>query len=112
MRSIVECADRGKPDCQSVVYHQTDSKVYKAHYLGTKVLASDFWHRADNSQIAQFLGLVAQMEDGRPTGAALRFEGSAQQRRGRADTWSKIAFQYYARRAPLSFQELSGALRA
>ena len=50
------------------------------------------------------------MEDGRPTGAALRFEGSAQQRRGRADTWSKIAFQYYARRAPLSFQELGEAV--
>lgn len=50
------------------------------------------------------------MEDGRPTGAALRFEGSAQQRRGRADAWTKIAFQYFARREPLTFQELGAAV--
>jgi len=50
------------------------------------------------------------MEDGKPTGAALSFEGAAQQRRGRADAWTKIAFQYYARRAPLAYEELSVAV--
>lgn len=56
------------------------------------------------------IGIACQMEDGRPTGAALRFEGAAQQRRGRADAWSKIAFQYFARREPLIFQELGLAV--
>ena len=56
------------------------------------------------------VGAVSQVEDGKPIGAALSFEGTVQQRRGRADTWTKIAFQYYARRAPLLYEELSSAV--
>ena len=41
--------------------------------------------------------------------AALKFGGAVNQRRGRADVWSKIAFQYHARRQPLTFDQLMAA---
>ena len=44
-----------------------------------------------------------------PLGAALKLDGGANQRRGRADVWSKIAFQYRARRQPLTISQLLAA---
>ena len=52
---------------------------------------------------------VGQIEDGVPVGAALKFDGAVHQRRGRADVWSKIAFQYQARRQPLTIAQLLAA---
>jgi snurportin-1 len=50
-----------------------------------------------------------QVVDGNPVGADLRYEGSAHSRRGRADTISKVLFQYLARREPLTLQTLLDA---
>eukprot|EP00198_Chlamydomonas_reinhardtii_P012130 XP_001701467.1 predicted protein [Chlamydomonas reinhardtii] len=50
--------------------------------------------------------------EGRPCGADLHFEGTVPQRRGRADSFSKIMFQRLARTAPLSISDLEGALLA
>ncbi len=50
-----------------------------------------------------------QIEEGKPLAASLKFGGAVNQRRGRADVWSKIAFQYHARRQPLTFDQLMGA---
>jgi hypothetical protein len=44
--------------------------------------------------------------EGRPAGADLRYEGPGNQRRGRADTFSKIMFQYNARRQPITLEAL------
>lgn len=52
-----------------------------------------------------------QVADGHPVGADLRYE-SAHSRRGRADTISKILFQYLARREPLTLQALLEASQA
>lgn len=41
-----------------------------------------------------------QTQHGQPTGADLKFTGVANQRRGRADVYSKVLFQYLARRDP------------
>lgn len=42
-----------------------------------------------------------QLKDGLPVGADLQFEGMGNQRRGRADTYSKIIFQHLARTQPI-----------
>lgn len=47
--------------------------------------------------------------NGKPQGADLKYEGPANQRRGRADLFSKIMFQYVARREPLLFESLEKA---
>eukprot|EP00891_Asterochloris_glomerata_P005970 jgi/Astpho2/5970/fgenesh1_pm.00080_%23_39_t len=47
-----------------------------------------------------------QLVDGEPTGADLKYEGLANQRRGRADVISKILFQYMARRSPITVEHL------
>ncbi|DBA77616.1 TPA: hypothetical protein ACH3X1_009415 [Trebouxia sp. C0004] len=41
-----------------------------------------------------------QVQHGQPVGADLKFTGVANQRRGRADVYSKVLFQYLARRDP------------
>jgi snurportin-1 len=46
------------------------------------------------------------LHEGRPVGAALHYEGTANQRRGRADLFSKIMFQHNARRQALTFERL------
>ena len=46
------------------------------------------------------------LHEGRPVGAALHYEGAANQRRGRADHFSKIMFQHNARRQALTFERL------
>ena len=47
-----------------------------------------------------------QIVDGRPVSADIKYIGAANQRRGGADSFTKILFQYQARRAPLTFEEL------
>ena len=44
--------------------------------------------------------------------ADLQYEGAAHSRRGRADTCSKIMFQYLARRQPVSLELLLQAAAA
>lgn len=56
--------------------------------------------------------MPAQVADGHPVGADLQYEGGAHSRRGRADTISKILFQYLARREPLTLQTLLEASQA
>ncbi|KXZ49130.1 hypothetical protein GPECTOR_23g59 [Gonium pectorale] len=48
--------------------------------------------------------------EGRPAGADLHYEGPGQQRRGRADAFSKILFQRMARTAPLTAEALAEAV--
>ncbi|MEW5298940.1 MAG: hypothetical protein WDW36_002009 [Sanguina aurantia] len=43
---------------------------------------------------------------GRPVGADLRYEGLANQRRGRADAFSKVMFQYSVRRQPITLEDV------
>jgi len=50
--------------------------------------------------------------NGQPTGADLRFLGAANQRRGRADTLSKILFQRLMRTQPITIAELVEAAGA
>lgn len=50
-----------------------------------------------------------QFSEGCPVGAALHYEGPANQRRGRTDLISKILFQYHARRDALGFEALMAA---
>lgn len=45
----------------------------------------------------------------RPMGADLIFKGAANSRRGRADTLTKMLFQYLARRQPVRFEDLMTA---
>ena len=47
-----------------------------------------------------------EFHDGGTAVADLHYEGPGNQRRGRADTLSKIMFQYYARRQPLLLEQL------
>lgn len=47
-----------------------------------------------------------KMDNSRPVLADLQFEGFANQRRGRADSISKILFQYNARRGLINFNKL------
>ncbi|KAL4439876.1 hypothetical protein ABPG75_002877 [Micractinium tetrahymenae] len=51
-------------------------------------------------------------QDGQPTGADLHFAGPANQRRGRADSISKIIFQFLARTQPITLQQLAAAAAA
>jgi snurportin-1 len=51
-------------------------------------------------------GGVAFDADGKPVGADLHFRGPAGSRRGRADSLSKVLFQYLARRSPISLERL------
>ncbi|GFH28305.1 uncharacterized protein HaLaN_26779, partial [Haematococcus lacustris] len=44
-----------------------------------------------------------------PCGADLKYVGPGNQRRGRADAFSKILFQYLARTKPTSIEELIAA---
>jgi len=53
-----------------------------------------------------------QMVDGHPVAADLQYEGGAHARRGRADTVSKILFQYLARLQPVTLQMLLEASQA
>ena len=55
-------------------------------------------------------GIVLQ--GGAPAGADLRLEGVGNQRRGRADTWSKVLFQYMARNEPLGIDAVMGGCEA
>jgi snurportin-1 len=50
--------------------------------------------------------------DGSPAGADLAYEGPANQRRGRADVYSKVLFQWQARRQPLLLNVLLAAAAA
>jgi snurportin-1 len=50
--------------------------------------------------------------DGSPAGADLAYEGPANQRRGRADVYSKVLFQWQARRHPLQLEALMAAAAA
>eukprot|EP00882_Tetradesmus_deserticola_P007875 GHRQ01008289.1.p1 GENE.GHRQ01008289.1~~GHRQ01008289.1.p1 ORF type:complete len:253 (+),score=91.54 GHRQ01008289.1:440-1198(+) len=50
--------------------------------------------------------------DGSPAGADLAYEGPANQRRGRADVFSKVLFQWQARRQPLQLDALLAAAGA
>lgn len=51
-------------------------------------------------------------QDGQPVGADLHFAGPANQRRGRADSISKIVFQHLARTQPITLQQLQAAAAA
>ncbi|PSC69269.1 snurportin-1 [Micractinium conductrix] len=55
-------------------------------------------------------GIVFQ--DGQPVGADLHFAGPANQRRGRADSASKILFQHLARTQPVTLAALQAAAAA
>lgn len=57
-------------------------------------------------------GLSFSPTDGSPAGADLAYEGPANQRRGRADQFSKILFQWQARRQPLQLADLTAAAAA
>ena len=46
---------------------------------------------------------------GVPAGAELRYEGPANQRRGKADQLHKVLFQYHARRGGMAFEQLTAA---
>ncbi|KAG2487114.1 hypothetical protein HYH03_014227 [Edaphochlamys debaryana] len=50
--------------------------------------------------------------EGRPSGADLRYEGPAGQRRGRADPFSKLLFQRLARTQPIRLEALAAAAAA
>jgi hypothetical protein len=50
--------------------------------------------------------------DGSPAGADLAYEGPANQRRGRADVFSKVLFQWQARRQPVQLNALLAAAAA
>ena len=51
------------------------------------------------------------MKDGLPVAADLLYEGIANQRRGSgADSMTKILFQYYARREPITIGEIAAAV--
>ena len=51
------------------------------------------------------------MKDGLPVAADLAYEGIANQRRGSgADSMTKILFQYYARREPITIEEIAAAV--
>ncbi|GIL69574.1 hypothetical protein Vretifemale_497 [Volvox reticuliferus] len=50
--------------------------------------------------------------EGRPAGADLHYEGPANQRRGRADSFSKVLFQRLARTAPITVSMLAAAVTA
>ncbi|CAI5497731.1 unnamed protein product [Closterium sp. Naga37s-1] len=52
------------------------------------------------------------LEEGRVGGADLLFQGTANQRRGGADSCSKILFQYSARHSPLTIQDIAAAVVA
>lgn len=52
-----------------------------------------------------------QFHEGRPVGAALHYEGPANQRRGRCDLLSKILFQYSARRESLTIEQLMNVVQ-
>ena len=54
-------------------------------------------------------GFTFDPATGRPTGADLSFQGAANQRRGRADIFSKVLFQAQARRLPLPYTALQMA---
>lgn len=48
-----------------------------------------------------------QLAEGyRPVAADLQLAGGAHMRRGRADIWSKVLFQYQARRSPATLSAL------
>lgn len=47
-----------------------------------------------------------------PAGADLSYEGPANQRRGRADQYSKVLFQWQARRQPIRLADLVAASAA
>jgi len=47
--------------------------------------------------------------DGAPAGADLKLEGVGNQKRGRADSWSKIVFQHLARTRPLTIAAVLAA---
>ncbi|CAI5483887.1 unnamed protein product [Closterium sp. Yama58-4] len=49
------------------------------------------------------------LEQGRVVGADLLLQGAANQRRGGADSCSKILFQYAARHSPLTIQDIAAA---
>ena len=53
-----------------------------------------------------------QIQDGLPVAADLVYEGIANQRRGGADTMTKILFQYYARREPITVEEIGAAVES
>jgi snurportin-1 len=53
-----------------------------------------------------------QIQDGLPVAADLVYEGIANQRRGGADTMTKILFQYYARREPITVEEIGSAVES
>jgi snurportin-1 len=57
-------------------------------------------------------GLTFNPADGSPAGADLAYKGPANQRRGRADQYSKIVFQWQARRQPLRLADLMTAAAA
>jgi len=57
-------------------------------------------------------GGIQLAEGYRPVAADLQLAGGAHMRRGRADIWSKILFQYQARRAPANLGALLEALAA
>jgi snurportin-1 len=57
-------------------------------------------------------GGVAAGPDGAPVGADLEYEGAANQRRGRADSLSRILFQRAAREAPIALEALLAAAAA
>ena len=51
------------------------------------------------------------MKDGLPVAADLAYEGIANQRRGSgADSMTKVLFQYYARREPITIEEIAAAV--
>ena len=52
------------------------------------------------------------LKDGLPVAADLVYEGIANQRRGGADTMTKILFQYYARREPITVEEIGAAVES
>jgi snurportin-1 len=57
-------------------------------------------------------GIVFNPTDGRPVGADLGYAGPANQRRGRADQFSKVVFQWQARRQPVLLADLQAAAAA
>jgi hypothetical protein len=57
-------------------------------------------------------GVEEQVVEGQPVAADVRYVGLANQRRGGADSFTKILFQYAARHAPLTIETIVAVLRA
>jgi snurportin-1 len=55
--------------------------------------------------------MCAQVVEGQPVAADVRYVGLANQRRAGADSFTKILFQFAARHAPLTVEAIAAVIR-